>query len=675
MVSPQAVWQTISKLLVDNKDLVRILLTIGGLSLSSLIGFIWWYRNQKRKRKFPPAIPSPFEIIRPNSDVLSVVFPGNKQDPLANASILYQDRCPTRQVSVRRELIRKLSESDWLLIEGRTGLGKTREAGELAQLFNNEGWTVLWLKLGAWVDEPTSEHLRELNTNRKLLFLLDDLNQRMYFAIKEKSPRAENSPLEPITESLQNRLLRSLTAYERFCSNGEIKVLATARNERFSDTPGQPSAWDKLEKDKYPKFWNRFTVYELPEPEDEAIAQLLRDTIPETAIYANEENYLPIARKNDCTFRNVVENLVRLRNRKLPLTPNNYRDTLKENWSKRYQDAVNRYPIAVHIYDAVDLLEQLGISLTKAVVKPTALLIMNSQSWQLWHRYSINKALDYLMDAELILTPRDGQIEARERTVELNKKYVRGLTKLVLRLTQKQPESMLGSLYSLALNFNNYSYHREAFVCLNLLITYLPDNPEIFFVWLLLGNVLNNLQRYQEALASYDQALELKPDKDQAWNNRGNVLDDLQRYQEALASYDKALELNPDDDRAWYNRGNVLRKLQRYEEAIVSYDKALELNPDDDQAWYNRGIVLDDLQRYQEAIASYDKALELNPDKDQAWYNKSCVYSLQRNCDLAIENLAHAINLNPECREDAKTDSDFDNIREEPRFKALLGSE
>ena len=147
MVSLKDVLQTISKFLVDNNDLIIILLTII-TSLSGLIVFIWRCRNQKRRRKFPPAIPSPFEIIRPNSDVLSVVFPGNKQDPLANASIRYQDRCPTRQVSVRRELIRKLSESDWLLIEGRTGLGKTREAGELAQCFNNEGWTVLWLKSG-----------------------------------------------------------------------------------------------------------------------------------------------------------------------------------------------------------------------------------------------------------------------------------------------------------------------------------------------------------------------------------------------------------------------------------------------------------------------------------------------------------------------------------------------
>ena len=37
MVDLQAVWQSISKYLVDNKDLISILLTIGGLSVSSAI--------------------------------------------------------------------------------------------------------------------------------------------------------------------------------------------------------------------------------------------------------------------------------------------------------------------------------------------------------------------------------------------------------------------------------------------------------------------------------------------------------------------------------------------------------------------------------------------------------------------------------------------------------------
>lgn len=38
----------------------------------------------------------------------------------------------------------------------------------------------------------------------------------------------------------------------------------------------------------------------------------------------------------------------------------------------------------------------------------------------------------------------------------------------------------------------------------------------------------------------------------------------------------------------------------------------------------------------------------------------------------AIENLQRTIELNPDCREWAKTDADFDSIRQDARFQALI---
>jgi len=47
---------------------------------------------------------------------------------------------------------------------------------------------------------------------------------------------------------------------------------------------------------------------------------------------------------------------------------------------------------------------------------------------------------------------------------------------------------------------------------------------------------------------------------------------------------------------------------------------------------------------------------------------------LQGILDLAIENLAKAISINPKCQEYAKTDKDFDGIREQPGFQELIFS-
>ena len=68
-----------------------------------------------------------------------------------------------------------------------------------------------------------------------------------------------------------------------------------------------------------------------------------------------------------------------------------------------------------------------------------------------------------------------------------------------------------------------------------------------------------DLKRPEEALASYDKAIALKPDYAEAYSNRGNALRDLKRLEDALASYDKAIALKPDFAEAYNNRGNALR--------------------------------------------------------------------------------------------------------------------
>ncbi len=197
--------------------------------------------------------------------------------------------------------------------------------------------------------------------------------------------------------------------------------------------------------------------------------------------------------------------------------------------------------------------------------------------------------------------------------------------------------------------------------------------PDLHEAWNNRGIALRNLGRNEEAIASYDQALKFKPDKHEAWNNRGNALGNLGRNEEAIASYDQALKFKSDLHEAFSNRGNALGKLGRNEEAIASYDQALKLKPDDHQTWNNWGNALRNLGCTEEAIASYDQALKFKPDYHQAWYNKACYYALQGNIEQALENLQQAINLNcEEYREMAKTDSDFDGIREDERFQALI---
>ena len=127
------------------------------------------------------------------------------------------------------------------------------------------------------------------------------------------------------------------------------------------------------------------------------------------------------------------------------------------------------------------------------------------------------------------------------------------------------------------------------------------------------GNVLNLLGRHDEAVASYDRALAIKPDAE-TWNNRGNALQGNRRI-EALASFEKALALEPGNIQALFKRGVMLGELGRIDEALAAYDRVLALNPGHVEALNNRGYLWWlNKHNYPRAIADLERVQTLAPD-------------------------------------------------------------
>jgi hypothetical protein len=93
------------------------------------------------------------------------------------------------------------------------------------------------------------------------------------------------------------------------------------------------------------------------------------------------------------------------------------------------------------------------------------------------------------------------------------------------------------------------------------------------------ANVLLTLKRFEEALASCDHAITLKPEIGEPHANRGLILHAMKRLEEALASCDLAIKRKPNFAEAYFIRGHVLHELKRPEEAIVSYERAIQIEP------------------------------------------------------------------------------------------------
>ena len=149
------------------------------------------------------------------------------------------------------------------------------------------------------------------------------------------------------------------------------------------------------------------------------------------------------------------------------------------------------------------------------------------------------------------------------------------------------------------------------------------------------GAAKSELGRHDEALADYEQAIRLKPDFAEAFNNRGNAKSGFGRHDEALADYEQAIRLKPDYAEAFYNRGNAKSGLGQPEEAISDYDEAIRLKADYAEAFNNRGAAKSGLGQHDEAIADYDKAICLKSDFATAFVNRAeALFHLMRHDEV-----------------------------------------
>lgn len=150
----------------------------------------------------------------------------------------------------------------------------------------------------------------------------------------------------------------------------------------------------------------------------------------------------------------------------------------------------------------------------------------------------------------------------------------------------------------------------------------IENTPEFAYAWYCRGVALYELERYEQAIFSYEKAIELQHHNKAielqptllpvwVWNNHGSTLAKLGRYDESINSFDKAIGINENASSSWYNRGISLDKLRRYEEALISYEKAAELQQNFSSAWHKIGICLDKLGRHEEALISYRKEMEI----------------------------------------------------------------
>ena len=154
------------------------------------------------------------------------------------------------------------------------------------------------------------------------------------------------------------------------------------------------------------------------------------------------------------------------------------------------------------------------------------------------------------------------------------------------------------------------------------------------------GVLLMREGRFQDAIAAFDEALEVRPNFVDALSNRATSLSEERRYEEALAGFDQALALDSEHAISWNNRANTLAAMKRFEDAVVSYDRALELSPMFLEAKDNRLNALFELKRGKRCPPAFMRGLF---DDFSSHYDQTMLEKLQYRAHLHLRGLAERV--------------------------------
>lgn len=142
-----------------------------------------------------------------------------------------------------------------------------------------------------------------------------------------------------------------------------------------------------------------------------------------------------------------------------------------------------------------------------------------------------------------------------------------------------------------------------------------PADPDLLFQ---LGNALYDQGRRQEAQATFEKALALKPDFVKAMVNLGVVLNESGKSEEALKYFESALAYSPKDLTILCNKGQALYAMGKYSQATDLYRQGIQIDPNSQLPHYLLGVAFADAGIYREAIVEWEKVVQIDPKTEAA---------------------------------------------------------
>lgn len=149
-------------------------------------------------------------------------------------------------------------------------------------------------------------------------------------------------------------------------------------------------------------------------------------------------------------------------------------------------------------------------------------------------------------------------------------------------------------------------------------------------------------ERYEKCIEAAQEALKIKPDYAEAYNNICTAYNQLGEYAEAEKACKRALEINPGYELA---KNNLLQsQALAAEMSKVLSDIKRSPTP---EGYLNLSLVYYNKKQYEKSIEAATEALRLKPNYDLAYNNICTAYNMLKQWDKAIEAGKKALEINP----------------------------
>ena len=155
-------------------------------------------------------------------------------------------------------------------------------------------------------------------------------------------------------------------------------------------------------------------------------------------------------------------------------------------------------------------------------------------------------------------------------------------------------------------------------------------------------------QARAEMLAHYEAALRLMQEG---------------KYEKAHAAFDKMLATGP---------GELGDRVRMYINACLLQVSKGKTNFSSHEERYDYAISLMNDGQYEDARAEFKEILKANDKADYAFYGLAVLASMTGDSHRCLEHLTEAIRQNPRNSIQARADSDFQDMADDPRFTELL---